>query len=164
MQGHVVPNTSLRRPRLLGGSSKLARLAEERRKKAATSKPAQAAPEGALSSLDRLSRPKETKENETPQFKVEPKKYPIRKKKEPSPPPREPTPPPEEKTDEMPDLRASPTDFGRTLSTSPPQGTGSSNITLEDVLGSPVPDEPFEGPSPDDTVLRAQQRSKALNK
>ncbi|KAI7517524.1 hypothetical protein KC331_g21658, partial [Hortaea werneckii] len=78
----------------------------------------------ALSSLDRLSKPREAaKENENPEPRPEPKKYPIRKKREPTPPPKEPTPPPPEPEEELPDLRASPTEFGMTLSTSPTNGT-----------------------------------------
>jgi len=156
----VAPARSM--PKLLGGSSKLAKLAEERRKKAAAA--AAPATNGALSSLDRLSKPKDAKENEAPLPKAEPKKYPIRKKREPTPPPKEPSPPPPEPEEEKPDLRASPTEFGRTLSISPPYGHNTRNMTLKDMLGSEVAEDPFKGPSPDDTVLRAQQYSKGLAK
>lgn len=161
MQGDLVPlYPNIPRPQLLGGSSKLAKLAEERRKKAAAAASSLApAPDGALSSLDRLSKPKDLKENFRPQAKSEPKKYPIRKKSEPAPPPREPTPPPQEPAEEVPDLRASPTSFGRTISSSPPQNTGPDMI-LSDLLGSTTTEDPFKGPSPDDTVLRAQQNRK----
>jgi elongation factor 1 alpha-like protein len=165
MEGHIVPVIpSIPRPRLLGGSSKLAKLAEERRKKAATSPMSAPAPEGALSSLDRLSKPKDTKENVKPQTRSEPKKYPIRKKSEPAPPPREPTPPPQEPIEEVPDLRASPTAFGRTLSTSPSSISAMNTMAVKDMLNSSATDDPFKGPSPDDAVLRAQQNSKGLTK
>ncbi len=164
MVGHIVSlYPDLPRPQLLGGSSKLAKLAEERRKKAATPSPSPA-PDGALSSLDRLSKPRDPKENVKPQIKSEPKKYPIRKKSEPAPPPREPTPPPPEPAEEVPDLRASPTSFGRALSTGPPQTTKSRNIAVRDLLGSSTTEDPFKEASPDDKVLRAQQGSKGLTK
>lgn len=165
MEGYLVPAVPLRPlPKLLGGSSKLAKLAEERRKKAAASQPIQAGPDAATSSLDRLSRPNDPKENMPPQPRSQSKKYPIRKKKEPSPPPEEPSPPPEESKDDAPDLRASPTAFGRTLSTSPIHSSEQPNMTLKDLCGASVPEDPFKGPSPDDSVMRAQASSKGLNK
>ncbi|KAF7191396.1 Elongation factor 1-alpha, partial [Pseudocercospora fuligena] len=152
-------------PHLLGGSSKLAKLAEERRRKAAaTQQSPQPTSNDALSSLDRLSRASDAKENAVPVPKMEPKKYPIRRKKEPSPPPREPTPSPEEPKEVLPDLRASPTAFGQTLSTSPASYSGAQAMTLQDLLGTSSATNPFEGPSPDDVVSRAQERSKGLNK
>ena len=163
MQGDLIPVETLRpRPKLLGGSSKLAKLAEERRKKAAAAQTAPAAPNGAVNSLDRLSKPKDTKENIAPQRKLEPKKYPIRKKREPTPPPREPTPPQEEPK-ELPDLRASPTDFARALSSGPNVRVPSS-MNLKDLMSSSTTEDPFKGLSPDDTVLRAQQHGKSLKK
>lgn len=165
MEGHIVPMASPRPPpKLLGGSSKLAKLAEERRKKAAASQQVQPATNGSISSLDRLSRPKNTTENDPPQSKPEPKKYPIRKKREPTPPPAEPSPPPEEAKEVLPDLRASPTGFGRTISTSPPQGNEPSHVAFKDMCGPSGSSDPFKGLSPDDTVLRAQQHSKGINK
>lgn len=167
MQGNIVPNEPLRpMPKLLGGSSKLAKLAEERRKKAAAAANGALSPatDGVLSSLDRLSKSKDTKENDVPVPKAEPKKYPIRRKREPTPPPREPTPPPPEPEEEKPNLRASPTGFGRTLAASQFHGHDASSMTLKDILGSEVAADPFKGPSPDDTVLRAQQHSKGLAK
>ena len=110
------------------------------------------------------TKPKNNKENEPLAVKNEAKKYPIRKKREPTPPPREPTPPPAEPEEEMPNLRSSPTAFGRTLSISPSISSTSTNVTLSDVLGRPCGEDPFKGPSPDDTVLRAQQHSKGLGK
>ncbi|KAI7565991.1 elongation factor EF-1 alpha subunit [Hortaea werneckii] len=111
IQGHLEPSLPARpSPKLLGGSTKLAKLAEERRRKAAseTKEAPSPASTSALSSLDRLSKPREvTKENEIPEPRPEPKKYPIRKKREPTPPPKEPTPPPPEPEEELPDLRAS---------------------------------------------------------
>ena len=165
--GHLIPSEPVRpRPKLLGGSSKLAKLAEERRKKAAAAanQPESSAPNGSLSALDRLSKSRDGKENDVPMPKIEPKKYPIRKKPEPTPPPKEPTPPPPEAEEEKPDLRASPSAFGLTLSTNPPCGPNIATITLKDMLGSEAADDPFQGPSPDDTVLRAQQHSKGLAK
>ena len=165
--GHLVPSEPVRpRARLLGGSSKLAKLAEERRKKAAAAANQSESPasNGPISALDRLSISRMTKENEVPVPKVEPKKYPVRKKRDPTPPPREPTLPPPEPEEERPDLRASPTAFGLALSTSPPCGSNSASVTLKDMLGSEMAEDPFQGPSPDDTVLRAQQHSKGLAK
>lgn len=162
MQGDITPAyPNVPRARLLGGSSKLAKLAEERRKKAAGASSPAPAPEGALSSLDRLSKPKDQSENLKPEPKAGPKKYPIRKKSEPAPAPKEPTPPPQEPVVEVPDLRASPTAFGRTLSSSPPQNAAA-DTALKELLGSISNEDPFKGPSPDDTVLRAQQNSKGL--
>lgn len=165
MAGDLQPGAVRSRPRLIGGSSKLAKLAEERRKKAASSQTAPTVPDGALSSLDRLSKPKDIKENEPPQIKTQPKAYPIRKKKEPSPPPRDPTPPPVvDEAEQLPDLRASPTAFARTLSTSPSNAEKMNAIALKHTLGISKSQASFNEPSPDDTVLRAQQRSKSLNK
>jgi elongation factor 1 alpha-like protein len=166
MHGLLAPSQpEMPRPKLLGGSSKLAKLAEERRKKAAAAAEGPAiTTNGALSSLDRLSRPKEVNENEDPAPKPEPKKYPIRKKREPTPPPREPTPPPAPPEEEKPDLRASPSQFGWTLSTSPPSTHAPPQMTLKDMVGSEVELDSFKGPSPDDVVIRAQQHSKGLNK
>ncbi|KAK4954350.1 hypothetical protein LTR10_007781 [Elasticomyces elasticus] len=160
-QSHLVPAVLLYRPRLLGGSSKLAKLAEERRKKAAATAAGGSSIDGDLSSLDRLTKPRESKENDAPSSVAEPRKYPIRKKREPTPPPKEPTPPPStEPEEEKPDLRASPTAFARTLSTNPMQGRTATAPTLADLLGTEHSEDPFKGPSPDDTVLKAQQRSK----
>ncbi|KAK3705720.1 hypothetical protein LTR37_013163 [Vermiconidia calcicola] len=164
LEGYLIPVDPPRaRSKLLGGSSKLAKLAEERRKKAASSQTAQPVPDTRLSSLDRLSKPKDTKENVLPQhMKQEPKKYPIRKKRELTPPPKEPSPPPEEEPkEELPNLRASPTEFACTLSTPTSQAARASSMTLGDLFGSSTNEEnTFKGPSPDDTILRAQQHSK----
>jgi elongation factor 1 alpha-like protein len=161
----LVASSQAHRPRLLGGSSKLAKLAEERKKKAATA--AASVPgsstNGSLSSLDRLTKPKAGKENETPLTQSEPRKYPIRKRREPTPPPREPTPAPVEPEEDVPDLRASPSTFGRTLSTSLPHENRPA-LSMRDMLGCEPSDDPFKGPSPDDAVQRAQQHSKGLAK
>lgn len=163
MEGDLVRAEAERpRPKLLGGSSKLAKLAEERRKRAAAG-PISAA-NGAPSALDRLGKSRDVKENEQPAMSPEPKKYPIRKKKDPTPPPREPTPPPAEVEEERPDLRASPTEFGRTLSTSPAESLTATSMTLEDMFGRAIEDDPFKGPSPDDHVRYAQQHSKGMGK
>lgn len=151
-------------PKLLGGSSKLAKLAEERRKKAAAAQNTPSAPTDTTSSLDRLSKPKEAKDNVLPIRIPEPKKYPVRRKKSPSPPPREPTPPPEEPKEQLPDLRSGPTAFGQTLSSSLPYQHTAARMALQDLLGSSPESNPFDGPSPDDTVLKAQDKSKGLNK
>lgn len=163
MAGDLALVEVVSRPELLGGSSKLAKLAEERRKKASAS--TAPLPGAALSSLDRLSKPKEAKENESPAVKAEPKKYPVRKKKEPSPPPEEPTPAPVvDEVEQLPNLRASPTAFARTLSTSPQQGYRLQDVALKQALELSASSDPFKEPSPDDTALRAQQRSKGINK
>ncbi|RMY44612.1 hypothetical protein D0865_10442 [Hortaea werneckii] len=158
IQGYLEPSLPARpSPKLLGGSTKLAKLAEERRRKAASETKETPSPASisALSSLDRLSKPREAaKENETPEPRPEPKKYPIRKKREPTPPPKEPTPPPPEPEEELPDLRASPTQFGMTLSNSPTNGIHCPQMTLKDMLGdSKDAEDPFKGPSPDDVNL-----------
>lgn len=167
MQGELVPAFSIYlRPQLLGGSSKLAKLAEERRKKTAASSAAPAAPNGAPSSLDRLSKPKDVKENVLPPATPEPRKYPIRQKREPTPPPKEPSPEPEEPTEDLPDLRASPTEFAKTMAThaAPPQVAEARDNHMDSIFRSSSNDDPFKGPSPDDTVMRAQGHSKGINK
>jgi len=164
MQGHLVPLHKLPRPQLLGGSSKLAKLAEERRKKAAASPSTPISSSTGLSALDRLSKPVSNDENTAHQTKIEARKYPIRKKKEPTPPPPEPEPEVEEPVEEAPDLRASPTQFGETLATIPRQTSGSDVVPFKDLPDSRTDHDPFQEPSPDDTILRAQQRSKALTK
>ena len=164
MQGHLIPLHTLPRPQLLGGSSKLAKLAEERRKRAAASPSTPTSSSTGLSALDRLSKSVSNEENTAPQPKIEARKYPIRKKREPTPPPPEPESEVEEPVEEVPDLRASPTQFGETLATTPRQTSGSDVLPLKDLLDSRTDHDPFQEPSPDDTILRAQQRSKALNK
>lgn len=167
LQGRLVPLVACApRPKLLGGSSKLAKLAEERRKKAAiaNSTPVQETANGEFSSLDRLSKPKDAKENAAPEPKAEPKKYPIRRKRESTPPPREPTPEPEEVKEEGPNLKASPSSFGRALSAGEHQVDRPTKMMLKDLMGNEEAQDPFSGPSPDDAVLRAQGHSKGLNK
>jgi elongation factor 1 alpha-like protein len=162
--GVIIPAPDNRSwPKMLGGSTKLAKLAEERRRKAAVSQGASTPATGSLSSLDRLSKPKDVAENKAPSPRPEIKKYPIRKK-EPSPPPREPTPPPVEPREVLPDLRSEPTAFGRTLAASPPRCPAMSATMLRSMLGVNADAEPFNGPSPDDTVLVAQKQSKAMAK
>ncbi|KAK3678520.1 hypothetical protein LTR78_001817 [Recurvomyces mirabilis] len=161
-QASLVPSNHLPRQMMLGGSSKLAKLAEERRKKGAASSSA-ANSTSSLSSLDRLSKAKTTIENEKPAADAPPelRRYAIRRKREPTPPPREPTPPLAEPEEEKPDIRASPTEFARTLATSLPGGHRP-NMSLSEVLGAEAADDPFKVPSPDDTVRQAQQTSKGL--
>ena len=164
--GLLVPAQRVRpEPRLLGGSSKLAKLAEERRRKAAASQQApQATANDSISALDRLSKSKDTKENNLPAATEEPKKYPVRRKRSPTPPPRVPTPPREEPKEVLPDLRSSPTAFGVTLATKSSESQGSRKIGLQDLFGDSYSLSAFTGPSPDDTVIRAQQGSRGLNK
>jgi len=162
MTAFIVPTEHHPVPRLLGGSSKLAKLAEERRKKVAASNAAQSPTNQALHSLDRLSLVGNA-ENQVPAARSEPRKYPTRKKREPSPPPREPTPPAEEPQESLPDLRSAPTDFGLTLSVSPSRNI-SGRMTLQELYGSDHQASAFQEPSPDDNVLKAQQSSKGLKK
>lgn len=166
MLGQLVPaEPEPPRIKLLGGSSKLAKLAEERRKKAAAAaQPAQVSMADSASSLDRLTKPKDVKENVAPPPSAEPKKYAIRRKRSPTPPPKAPTPPPEEPKEQLPSLRSSPSAFGRTLSSSSAQTNGARQMALQDLLGSSLTSDPFHGPSPDDTVIRAQDKSKGLKK
>ena len=164
MLSTFVPVQPLPQVKLLGGSSKLAKLAEERRRKAAAAQNAQSAPADSLSSLDRLSISKDVKENESPVAKPEPKKYPMRRKRSPTPPPREPTPPYEEPEEELPDLRSSPTPFAQTFSTGTGNASQPSKMGLQDLFGSSYNFKVFEGPSPDDTVIQRQQGSKGMNK
>lgn len=163
-QGCLFPaDPSRPRPKLLGGSSKLAKLAEERRKKAAATAGSTAIANGSLSALDRLTRPNEAvKENEPPGPRPEGKKYPTRKKREPTPPTKIFTPSPE--PEEKPDIRASPTMFGRTLSTGSSHAYEPACMNLKDVLGSEIESDPFNVPSPDAVVIRAQQQSKLLTR
>lgn len=152
-------------PRLLGGSSKLAKLAEERRRKAAAPQQAsQAAAIDSISGLDRLSKPKDTKENDLPVAREPPKKYPIRRRRSPTPPPREPTPPPEKAAEVLPDLRCPPTAFGVTLASTSSGPEGVKTMGLQDLFGERYSLGAFAGPSPDDTVIKAQQGSRGLNK
>lgn len=162
--GQLVPTLpETPRPRLLGGSSKLAKLAEERRRKAAISQNTQATSVHSLNSLERLSI-KDSKETSLPVDTPEPKKYPTRRRRSPTPPLREPTPPPEEPREQLPDLRSSPTAFGRTLAKDSGQLSGATKMALNDILGSAPVSNPFDGPSPDDTVMKAQSQSKGLKK
>ncbi|KAF2211491.1 hypothetical protein CERZMDRAFT_112581 [Cercospora zeae-maydis SCOH1-5] len=147
-------------PRLLGGSSKLAKLAEERRRKAAAAaaqQPVCTTVAGPISALDRLSRPKEAKENDRPVAKEEAKKYPVRRKRSPTPPPRQPSPPPQQPKEEVPDLRSSPTAFGHTLAKSNGETQTSKPLTLRDLFGSGYSLDPFAAPSPDDTRTEAMK-------
>lgn len=163
----LAPAFNLPRPKLLGGSSKLAKLAEERRKKAAAASNTSNAPgvNGTLSALDRLTISQDAKENVSPSATSAPRKYPVRKQREPTPPPREPTPPPAEPEEPKPDLRAEPTAFGRTLSSSSASAHATALMPLGDILGSArLEEDPFKGPSPDDTVFKAQQHSKGLTR
>lgn len=167
MLGQLLPaEPSPPRIKLLGGSSKLAKLAEERRRKAAaaSAQPTQLSPAESASGLDRLTKPKDVKENVAPAPSAEPKKYAIRRKRSPTPPPRAPTPPPEEPKEHLPSLRSSPSAFGRTIASSSAQASGSRQMALQDLLGSSYTSNPFDGPSPDDTVIRAQDKSKGLKK
>ncbi|KAK0870680.1 hypothetical protein LTR87_013169 [Friedmanniomyces endolithicus] len=157
-QGHLVPAAPVYRPRLLGGSSKLAKAAEERAKKAATTSAEEFTANGASSSLDRPTKPKEPKENKAPSTVDEPKNSPMREKRKPTPPPSSGL------EEEMPDLRAEPTDFARTLSARPTPDTLPAAMSLLNLLGSERSEDPFKGPSPDGTVTKAQNRSKGMTK
>ncbi|KAK0792781.1 hypothetical protein LTR75_011370 [Friedmanniomyces endolithicus] len=157
-QGHLVPAAPVYRPRLLGGSSKLAKAAEERGKKAATTSAEEFTANGASSSLDRPTKPKEPKENKAPSTVDEPKNSPMREKRKPTPPPSSGL------EEEMPDLRAEPTDFARTLSARPTPDTLPAAMSLLNLLGSERSEDPFKGPSPDGTVTKAQNRSKGMTK
>ena len=166
MIGSLVPAEPFRQPpRLLGGSSKLAKLAEERRRKAAAGQSTEAKPDTTVSALDRLSKPKDPKENDRPAPVAEPRRYPVRKKRELTPPPAppEPEPLPEEEKVQLPDLRASPSAFARTLSISP-IASAMRPMTLQDLLGGLDVTKAFNEPSPDDKVMHAQQHSKGLNR
>lgn len=163
MTGILVPAwPHLQRPKVLGGSSKLAKLAEERRKKAALQSNAGNA-NNTLSSLDRLSKPQDSNENDAPVPKVEMKRYPVRRK-EASPPPKPPTPPPVAPKEILPDLRTGPTEFGLTLSYGSASPLALREMDLRELLGSGSRLELFNEPSPDDTVFRAQEKSKGMNK
>ncbi|KAK6434657.1 hypothetical protein LTR95_009155, partial [Oleoguttula sp. CCFEE 5521] len=152
-----------RQPRFLGGSSKLAKLAEERKRKAEAAKVAASA-----SSLDHLTldgtheqskgRPPDTQ----PAAKT--RKYPARRK-ESSPPPRQPEPEPVEQVKEvLPDLRAPPTAFGHTLSKSSRNTDQRQTLQVRNILGSSTSPDAFSGPSPDDVVTRAQGASRSSTK
>lgn len=65
--------------------------------------------------------------------------------------------------EEGPDLRASPTSFGRALSAGE-QAARPAQMMLKDLMGDESPEDPFKGPSPDDAVMRAQGHSKGLAK
>lgn len=171
--GDLVPSQPQRpSPRLLGGSSKLAKLAEERRKKAEAIRQGSAQPSAdsetkkTTSALDRLTLGKSTDQKEvaSPIPAPEPRKYISRKRRESTPPPPQPEPEPEEIQEQLPDLRAPPTAFGRAISTCPMTGSSKKPMSLQDMLGSRGRMEAFQDPSPDDRVSRAQSGSKGLNK
>lgn len=173
MSATLVPAYPRPVEKLLGGSSKLARLAEERRKKAEAvkaelkDKTNEADVNTALSSLDRLalSKRKElhgaTSETATPP----PRKQYVKKKREQSPPPPAPEPEPEAPTEEeVVSLRAKPSSFARTLATGTSSNTKGQNMSLQDLLGAPVSSDVFSKPSPDDLARQAQSQSKGLNR
>jgi elongation factor 1 alpha-like protein len=171
--GNLVPSQPERpAPRLLGGSSKLAKLAEERRKKAEAIRQGSAQPsvesetKKTTSALDRLTLGKSTdqKENAAPTPPPEPRKYIPRKRRESTPPPLEPEPEPVEEQEPLPDLRAPPTAFGRTMTTCHATGNNNAPMSIQDMLGSTATTEAFQNPSPDDVVSRAQGGSKGLSK
>jgi elongation factor 1 alpha-like protein len=171
--GNLEPSQPARpTPRLLGGSSKLAKLAEERRKKAeairqgSAQTSTEAETKKTTSALDRLTLGKSTeqKENAAPTPPPEPRKYPARKRRESTPPPPEPEPEPEEEQEPLPDLRAPPTAFGRTMTTGHAAGNTRAPMSIQDMLGSAGRTEAFQNPSPDDVVSRAQSGSKGLSK
>jgi elongation factor 1 alpha-like protein len=171
--GDLVPSQPERPvPKLLGGSSKLAKLAEERRKKAEAAKHGSAQPSvenetrKTTSALDRLTLGKSTdqKENASPIPPPEPRKYLARKRRESTPPPPEPEPEPQEEQEPLPDLRAPPTAFGRAIATCPLTGKSNAPMSMQDMLGSAGRTEAFQNPSPDDVVSRAQGGSKGLSK
>lgn len=170
MAGDLVPTGSKRpAPKLLGGSSKLAKLAEERRRKAEAAKQGSsvdAETKKATSALDRLTLDKTGEQGGSQQAAPtpEPRKYPARKKREPTPPPAEPEPESEPEKEQLPDLRAPPTAFGRAISTCPHTGALSTFMTVSDMLGSTTAPDAFQNPSPDDVVSHAQGGSKGLNK
>lgn len=157
-------------PKLLGGSSKLAKLAEERRRRAEATRvdvrdrTNDAYINTAMSSLDRLAL---SKNDETPQKRpaeTVARKYPVKKKQEPTPPPTtEPEPEPEPE-DAVPDLRATPSAFAQTLAAGLQHGIGKRRISLHDLFRDTTSKDVFEGPSPDDVVLKAHGQSKSLNK
>jgi elongation factor 1 alpha-like protein len=171
--GNLVPSQPERpAPRLLGGSSKLAKLAEERRKKAEAIRQGFAQPsvesetKKTTSALDRLTlgRSTDQKENATPKPPPEPRKYVARKRRESTPPPPEPEPEPVEEQEPLPDLRAPPTAFGRAMTTCHASANPNAPMSIQDMLGSAGKMEAFQNPSPDDVVSRAQGGSKGLSK
>lgn len=171
--GNLVPSQPARpTPKLLGGSSKLAKLAEERRKKAeairqgSAQTSTEAETKKTTSALDRLTlgRSSDQKENAASTPPPEPRKYPGRKRRESTPPPPEPEPEPEEEQEPLPDLRAPPTAFGRTMTSCHAAGNTRAPMSIQDMLGSAGRMEAFQNPSPDDVVSRAQSGSKGLSK
>lgn len=171
--GSLVPSQPERpTPKLLGGSSKLAKLAEERRKKAEAMRQSSAQPSTenetrkTTSALDRLTLGKSTDQNENtaPIPPPEPRKYPARKRRESTPPPPEPEPEPVEEQESLPDLRAPPTAFGRAIVTCRSTGSSNAAMSVQDMLGSAGGTEAFQNPSPDDVVSRAQGGSQGLSK
>ncbi|KAK6442569.1 hypothetical protein LTR95_001192 [Oleoguttula sp. CCFEE 5521] len=160
--GDLIPSMGAR-SRMLGGSSKLAKLAEERKRKAEAAKVAATA-----SSLDHLTldgtheRSKGRPPDTQPAAKT--RKYPARRK-ESSPPPKLPEPEPEQEVKEaLPDLRAPPTAFGHTLSKSYRNTDQRQTLQVHNILGSSTSPDAFSGPSPDDVVTRAQGASRSSTK
>nr|OQO21930.1 hypothetical protein B0A51_10446 [Rachicladosporium sp. CCFEE 5018] len=151
-----------RRPSMLGGSSKLAKLAEERKRKVEAAKVAATASSFDHLTLDGTHEQSKGRSPDT-QPAAKTRKYPARRK-EPSPPPKLPEPEPEQEVKEaLPDLRAPPTAFGHTLSRSSRNPDQRQTLQVHNVLGSSTSPDAFSGPSPDDIVTRAQGASRSLN-
>lgn len=164
VEGRLVPVHALNpRHGLLGGSSKLAKLAEERRKKAAAAQSAPAEANGAASLLDKLGKKPvkgEQKENEPPKQKT----YPIRRRRSPTPPPKEPEPAEAPPEPAAPDLRASPSSFGKTITRASHGSAEQERMSLQDIIRMGPDSAVFQEPSPDDIVQKAQSQGKGLNK
>ncbi|KAF2858686.1 hypothetical protein K470DRAFT_283131 [Piedraia hortae CBS 480.64] len=154
---------SCEKTNMLGGSSKLSKLAEERRKKAESAQSAQAP---GLNSLDRLIKAQGGDEAKQQPSSIRLRKIPLRPKHRTAAPETLPydSEKPEEKPQDTSMLRASPTAFGRFISLPVKEHKALPQITLKDVTGCEVDIKPFLDPSPDTIVLQAQKKRKGITK
>ncbi|QDS72346.1 hypothetical protein FKW77_007992 [Venturia effusa] len=170
---------------LLGGSSKLAKLAAMRKQKEQDKQSASPDTDAgrSIAILDRLSTKKENDKDISSLSNVAPDRpkraFPTRQKRAPSPI-RDPEPKPEDKLPPAPvnksELLAQPSVFAQTIfgqeassaggapldasQPSPVIDRGDSNMFTLPFMSNPefLKRNPFSGPSPDDVVLRAQSK------
>ncbi|QIX01894.1 hypothetical protein AMS68_007411 [Peltaster fructicola] len=153
------PERQQRPIKLMGGSSKLAKLAEERRRKAESLKAGvqdrtnEASVSTTVTSLDRLSLNKaEKRPSDTPETQ---RRYPSKKKKEPTPPPAEEPEPEVEPVEPLPDIRAEPSAFGRILS-SKTKLAAKGQLSVQDVFAASKPTQATPKPAAQPVKPKAQ--------
>ncbi|KAK7517896.1 uncharacterized protein IWZ02DRAFT_489218 [Phyllosticta citriasiana] len=189
-RGTLTPARTLPRMGLLGGSSKIAALAAARRKKQeearsnSAASPAEDARQQtgrAVALLDSLSNKASSgsqknqgqastgtsQESAAPKPNAQARLYPRRKR---SPSPVKPEPVPEapkvetkKRKASLPDIRAGPSVFAKTMFGSTPRGQlrGGETFSLpfKRIMPQDAQTDPFAGPSPDDEVLNKQAKA-----